>query len=189
MKKKNQIVKNKDEKPSTMEQLKEIVKKDEQQLLDLFGDVDLVIFFAEYLANDRNSTKAYAAMYPDRYDLKDKKQYQVCAIMGHRLLKRINILEVMDQYDLGASRYLRKIDDGLEATSTHVVLASKGAGKGRRVVKYTTPNHAVQLQYHTKLGKLLKLESDGVENQNNTQVNVNFSQAFAQASKERGLQP
>ncbi len=177
------------EKPkSILLSLKEAVQQDSEELKELFGSVDLAIFFTEWIANNRNATKAYAAMFPGRYDMTDKKQKKVAATLGSRLLQKVDISRVLTAYNLGVDRYLGVIDKGLKAKTTQAFLV--GGVNDQRLETITKPDHETQIAYHTKLGKILKLESDkDAPAQNNTQVNINFGEALAKASKERGLEP
>lgn len=177
----------KQEDKSIVQTMQEMAKENENDLVEMFGDINLAIFFMEWLNNNRNATKAFAALHPGRYDLSDKKQARVCSVMGSNYLGRIDISRILDAYGIGLDKYLKKIKDGIDAKTKEAFVLGGVSNARLEVVEHE--NHEVQLQYHTKLGKILKIEQDENGNQNNTQVNINFGEALRKASEARGLQP
>lgn len=125
---------------------------------DLFGgDTELALFFSAWLETDRNATKAMLRIRPD-------STYGTAAILGHRMLKKVNKDVVFEHYKLNFDRYLTKIDRGLEAK------------KRDQYTGEETDDHATQIKYHDKLGELLELEGKAAQlTINNTQNNLTIT--------------
>jgi hypothetical protein len=123
-------------------------------LNDVFnGDAELALFFKTYLENDRNASKAYKILHRDCTD-------HSCRVLGSRKLAKVSIQVIMDSYGLGIDKYLKKLNEGLEANDSEEKIYSVGKGKKKKFITktITRPNHAVQKSYHDKLGEILKVE-------------------------------
>ena len=132
----------------------------------LGGDKELVLFFLAWLKFDRNATQAYKYLHPNCTEIS-------CRVLGSRQLSKVNIQVIMDSYGLGIDRYLKKLNDGLEANDSEEKIYSVGKGKNKKYVTktITRPNHSVQKAYHDKLGEILKVE--GSKDTTNVAVQVN----------------
>ncbi len=117
------------------------------------GDNELMMFFNEWWKAGRNSTKAYSELHKGEYDLTNPDDYAVCATLGSRLFKKVDIFQVLVMYGMGPERYFKQLDDGLSA------MKSDMTGQ-------TYPDHKTRKDYHDKLGRLL-----GIETANNV-INV-----------------
>lgn len=123
----------------------------------LNGDKELVIFFLTWLQCERNALKAYKKLHPAVTD-------GSAAVLGSRLLKKVNISVILDAMGLGMEKYLGIIAEGLEATIEEHVPIVKTIGKGKdketvtEYVKVVKPDWNIRNHHHKKLGELHKLE-------------------------------
>lgn len=132
-------------------------------LEEMLGSKERVLFYLTWIKHDRNATKAYEELHPGITG-------HSAAVLGSKMLSHIDIGAVLSAYNLNHERYLEKIDKGLDATKpVSALVTSKDAG-GRDIDFIEVPDHQTQLKYHDKLGKLIGVESD--RQQTNVQVNV-----------------
>jgi len=110
------------------------------------------LFMQDWIECGFNSTKAYHKRHPE-------VTKQSAAVMGHRLLKRVNIPEMLAAYGLGHDVYLKKLKEGLEASQTSNVYSPKK----KKFVKEKTPDFRTRRDYHKALGKALEVEKDKVD--------------------------
>jgi len=127
----------------------------------LNNDPELLLFFSEWWKAGRNSTRAYQALHPE-YNLEDPNDYAVCATLGSRLFKKVDIFAVLTMYGLGPERYFKELAEGLEAVKSDMT-------------GQILPDHTARKAYHDKLGKLLGLEKgdSGVNVQVNNFMSLN----------------
>jgi hypothetical protein len=104
------------------------------------GDLDLVLFFVSWIKHERNATEAYLELNPSV----DRTSAQV---LGSRQLAKIDRQAVMKSYGLDQETYFQQLSDGLKA------IKSDATGQ-------TYPDHKTRDLYHTKLGKLLGIETN-----------------------------
>lgn len=130
-------------------------KKIVQVVDDLFnGDTELALFFAAWLENDRNATRAYKQLHPTAQD-------SSCRVLGSKVLAKIDKSVIYEAYNLNPDRYLTKIDKGLDAQ------------KRDQYTGEEKDDHITQISYHDKLGNLLEIEGKdgrGISVQVNTVV-------------------
>ena len=160
----------------------DISAKDVSVLEDAFdGDKEMVLFFLAYLKYDRNASKAYKFLHPDCTD-------QSCRVMGSRQLTKVNISMILDSYGLGIETYIKKINDGLNATNVQYVhlRLKKEKGKKEKIIydKIETPNHQVQKSYHESLGKLLGIEG---KKEDGPTVSVQVNNLINKKKNEYGI--
>lgn len=146
-------------KPLTLDQKKVALAKDfHDEILEneFGGDKNLYLFFVAYLKHNRNATRAYKFLNP-------KCTLRSCSVLGARQLAKVNISLILDSMGLGVEVYLQKLLDGLNASQVEIVSTKvTGKGKKQKIVheEFKRPDHAIQKEYHSKLGKLLGLESE-----------------------------
>lgn len=135
----------------------------------LDGDLDLSLFFVSWIKNGQNATKAYQELHPEI-------DYASAAVLGSRMLKKVNIESVLSIYGLSAEKYLTMLKEGLEANRTISTISGKDANSGT-VDFVDVPDHQTRKAYHDKLGKLLGLEaaSNSVLNIDNRQQTINIT--------------
>lgn len=138
------------------------------QLRELMGnDDEVTLFFIEWVSNGRNAQKAYKAIKPD-------VTIQSAAVMGHRMLSRVNLALVLDSYGLGVDTYFKKLKEGLSATRLF----------GKNAVKFA--DYKTRRAYHETLGVL-----HGIEKPKDAGTTFNFNTigtVIQNARKERGLE-
>ena len=144
----------------TTKELRVVIPKNEtlDKLIDaLEGNRELVIFFLTWLECGRNAQKAYKKLNPEVTD-------GSAAVMGSRLLKKVNISIILDSMGLGVEKYLGIMAEGLEATIEERVAVEKTVGKGKKkktvteYIKVLKPDCSIRNHHHKKLGELHKLE-------------------------------
>lgn len=151
--------KKKTEKKLSLMPKKNALTTDIQVLESAFeGDKKMVLFFLAWMKHNRNATKAYQEINPD-------VSYQVAAVMGSRLLKRVNMELVLDSYGIGIPDYFNQLKDGLNAMKQveGMLIGADGIQKASVEI----PDHKTRRVYHRALGEILKIE----KNENNV-VNV-----------------
>jgi hypothetical protein len=143
---------------------KKITKKPTlDDLEEMLGSKERVLFYLTWLKHDRNATRAYLELHPNVTE-------QSAGVLGAKMLGNISILPIANAYNLNHERYLKMIDEGLEATKPISALIS-GKDAGSKDMDFIdVPDHQTRLKYHDKLGKLIGVESD--KQQTNVQVNV-----------------
>jgi len=143
---------------------KKITKKPTlDDLEEMLGSKERVLFYLTWLKHDRNATKAYLELHPNVTE-------HSARTLGAKMLANIDIFTIANAYNLNHERYLNMIDEGLEATKPISALIS-GKDAGSKDMDFIdVPDHQTRLKYHDKLGKLIGVESD--KQQTNVQVNV-----------------
>lgn len=131
----------------------------------LDGDKELVLFFLNWLKLGRNATKAYQQLHP-------KVSYQVAAVLGCRMLKKVNIHVILESYGIGINTYLQQLSDGLKASVKKEVLSGFD-DDGPVYSTIDEPDHKTRRHYHKALGELLGVE--GQENMINNNIQINNS--------------
>lgn len=106
------------------------------------GDLDLMLFYLAWVKNGRNATKAYMELNPEI-------EYASAAVLGCRLLKKVNLEAVLQAYNLTEETYYTQLVDGLKAD------------KRDQFSGEMSPDHKTRKDYHDKLGKLLGIEHEG----------------------------
>lgn len=159
--------------------LQRLHKAEFSKLAEEIGDIDLTLFFIEWMANSRNATKAYKALHPGISDLSAQSG-------GSRWLAQIPVRHVMDCYGLGVERYFQQLDEGLKANRKRAEVVDRD-DKGRPVYEYfDEEDHRTRRLYHEAQGRML-----GLENQKDQAITFNFNTigtVIQNARKERGLE-
>ena len=152
---------------------KELSEKQLTELATAFdNDIGLAQFFMHWIENGQNATEAYLS-------LGTGVSRQVAMVMGHRYLKRIDVPVALGLYNLGMDRYLKKLDEGLEAKQNKVMTTKSG-----NTIDMSGPDHEVQKYYHEKLGKLLGVEVETKHNGINLTLNQQINQSVDQDRKQ-----
>lgn len=151
--------------------MKKIIKvkdKEIKELAKLFdGDLDLVLFFLKWIEKGQNATQAYLELHPNVDPASAR-------VLGSRVLARVNIGTVLETYGLGLEKYLKQLQEGIEANRVISAVpdvngeAKDATGKSYSFIE--VPDHRTREVYHSKLGKLLGVEKEN--SQQATQVNV-----------------
>jgi len=113
------------------------------------------IFISTWFTNGFNAMKAYKTLHPDVTDAS-------AAVLGCRMLRKVNIVELLAVYGLDVSVYIQELKEGLMATK---VSASGVIESDYKVRQY----------YHQTLGKLL-----GVEGTTDTTEVVSYKEKMEQ---------
>lgn len=119
------------------------------------NDPDVVEFYAEWIKQGKDATKAYLAIYPH-------VTRGSASVLGHRMLSRVNRRLIMESYGLTEDLYLEKLHEGVYATKTNEFTGEEKA------------DHNARKYYHGKLGELIGWEvqeKGGVTVNNYTQNN------------------
>lgn len=142
-------------------------KKQTIELDSVFESKQSALFFAEWLKNGQNATKAYLTLHPN-------VSYESATVLGSRQLGKVSISDLLALNNLGLDVYLEQLKAGLEA-STYV---------GTKII----PDHKTRRMYHEVLGKLLKIENkDNAQIQNNQFNFQEIREGMARSRRERGL--
>lgn len=149
-------------------------KREIELILDAVGgDLSTALFFTEWVKNGRNATKAYRKIFP-------KVTQKSAAVLGSRLLSRLDIPTLLSVYGVGVAEYIEKIKENLDATESVVVPVGTDKNGNKKYKTIKKPLHDVQEAYHTKLGMLLGLEGKTAAiqiNQNNFNQTINNKKA------------
>lgn len=139
--------------------------KPAQQLVDLFGEPELALFFVTWLKNGMNATKAYLELHPH-------VTYESARTLGHRLFTKVNAANrsaVLASYGLDYELYFTQLKEGIAAEKWNEFSGEREA------------DHFVRDKYHTKLGRLLGIDTQAPSTL--IQVNGNdMSIAFADSN-------
>ena len=117
---------------------------------DICGSKERTLFFLTWLKHDRNATKAYLDLHPDVTE-------KSANVLGSRMLSNIDIKLVAQAYGLDNHKYFSVLSEAMDAEKF-----DQFTGEREKDFKTILP-------YHTKLGKLLNIESGDAPN---IQVNV-----------------
>ncbi len=104
--------------------------------------VEQNMFISFWISNGFNATKAYQAMRPDVTDAS-------AAALGSRMLRKVNIAELLAVRGLDASVYIQGLIDGMKAMKT----STNGV---------TEPDYKARQYYHQALGRLLDIDNNQV---------------------------
>lgn len=131
----------------------ELGELDEKEVLILKeavgDDPEVLVFFHHYLQEGLSATKAYKKMRPHVTEAS-------AAVMGSRMLQKIDINTVLAVFGLDLARYIEVLKDGLEAETRKPVIS-----KGEIIDWYTEKDHSVRNTYHSKLGRMIGVEKAG----------------------------
>lgn len=129
-------------------------KKVESVVKELFNnDQDLALFFAAWVENERNATKAMLQIRPSL-------AYGTAATLGGRMLKKVEKDLVLSAYGLGIDTWMQQLSDGLGANKQIAAMVIGKDEDSKTTDFIEVPDHAVRKPYHDKLGKLLGLEGE-----------------------------
>lgn len=147
-------------------------------LLEAFaGDMDLMLFYGAWIRNGLVAWKAYKELHPD---VKDES----ARVLGSHLLTKINKNLIMRAYELDFQVYFSQLKEALGAIK-FVSVRKTDKKTGKTVIEdVDVPDHEARQPYHTKLGKILGLESEkgttlAVQVNNNSPDNLNDEQLDA----------
>lgn len=104
------------------------------------GDLDLMLFYVTWVKNAMNAQAAYKEIHPDVTDAS-------AAVLGSRLLKKVNQELVLKAYGLDHEAYYLQLADGLKANKSDMT-------------GQVYPDHRTRREYHKVLGVQLGIESD-----------------------------
>lgn len=139
-----------------------------KELAECFdNNVELALFFTHWISNGHNATEAYMQVYPKT------SSREVAQVMGSRWLSRIDMPVALGIYNLGMDRYLKKIDEGLDAKQDKVMTTKSG-----NTIDMSGPDWQVRQYFHEKLGKLLGVE---IETKGAGGLTLNLNQQINQA--------
>lgn len=120
-------------------------------LEEMLGSKERVLFYLTWLKHDRNATKAYQELHPDC-------AYTTAQVNGSEMLSKIPMKAVATAFGLGHEKYFDVLTKAMDATKWNDFT-------GEREVDYKTIK-----PYHDKLGKILGIEQE--QSAPNVQVNV-----------------
>jgi len=124
-----------------------------KELVHLVGDnEELALFMAEWFKQGRSAKRAYLVLHPN-------VSPESAAVLGHRLLMKVNLTDILSSYGLGIEKYFEQLDAGLKADKWNDFTGER------------EPDHKTRRLYHEPLGKLHKIEQDS-KSTSATQVNV-----------------
>ena len=133
----------------------QIIKREREEIAELMldacdNDMERALFFAEWIRNGRNATKAARAIRPHLSDMSAK-------VVGSRLLTSVNLLAIFNALGLGVEEYIEHLKNGLNAKQ---IAVEKDPETGSITAReLDVPNHDVRAQYHSKLGQILGIET------------------------------
>lgn len=154
------------------------VQNDFRKLKELIGDEDTAHFFLEWLTNGRNARKAYKSLHPEVSD-------RVAAVLGSRVLMKVDKTEILAAYGLDHEAYLKQLKAGMNA-KTGAILTKELKDGTKLTIDARRPDHKVRRMYHEVVGIVSGFESkkgDPV-----TQLNIAIVwQSMAKSAKDRGF--
>lgn len=119
-------------------------KKDDKidELVKVFdGNLDLMLFYVTWVKNGLNATAAYLELHPD-------VTRGSAEVLGSRMLGKVSKEAVMQAYGIDKDAYFKQLKEGNEATRWNDFTGEREA------------DHKTREGYHTKLGKILGIETD-----------------------------
>jgi hypothetical protein len=151
-----------------------------KDLIKIFdNNIDLALFYVTWIKCGLNASKAYKELHPDVDDHSSR-------VLGSRTLARVNKSAIMEAYGLDHQLYFNQLKDGVKAERR-----DQFSGE-------MYPDHKTREVYHTKLGKLLGIETDNPTVQINNMkldfvedievINENKTKSLADGSSERPAQ-
>ncbi len=138
---------------------KDITTNIDELLKDFDGDVDLLLFFATWMKNNRNATKAYQELHPN-------VTYGSAEVLGSRMLSKVRKSTLLAAYGLDDVAYITQLKEGLAAQKVNEFDGT------------LFPDHIARKPYHDKLGKILGFEKDKAFIEVNQQNNYLTMEAF-----------
>lgn len=112
------------------------------ELVKVFdGNLDLMLFYVTWIKNGLDAKAAYKELHPEVTDGSAKT-------LGSRLLTKVDRHAVMEAYGLDQQIYFKQLKEALGATKWNDFTGER------------EPDHKTREAYHTKLGKILGIESD-----------------------------
>jgi hypothetical protein len=111
------------------------------ELEKILGSKERTLFYLTWLKHDRNATKAYMELHP-------KVNKQSAAVLGSRMLSKVNITAIADAYGLNEQAYFKQLKEGMNAVKWNDFTGEREA------------DHKTRKPYHDKLGKILDIETD-----------------------------
>ena len=78
-------------------------------LEEILGSKERVLFYLTWLKHDRNATKAYAELHPEAKE-------SSCQVNGSRALSKIPVNLVANAYGLGPEKYFEVPRNAMDAT-------------------------------------------------------------------------
>jgi len=104
------------------------------------NDLDLMLFYLTWVKCGLNASKAYKELHPhvDEHSAR---------VLGSRQLAKVNKPTIMQAYGLDHQTYFQQLADGMKAIKSDIT-------------GQTYPDHKTRDVYHTKLGKILGIETD-----------------------------
>lgn len=120
-------------------------------LEETLGDKRLVLFVVAYLKNGLNATKAYLELHP-------KVKYETAMTLGSRMLRKVQVGDLLALHGMGPDEYLQKLKEGLDATKPiSAVVVGKDANE-KTMDFVDVPDFKTRREYHKALGRLLGFE-------------------------------
>jgi len=126
-------------------------KPDLNDLEEMLGSKERVLFYLTWLKHDRNATKAYQELHPEAKET-------TCQVNGSKMLSNIPINLITTAYGLGHEKYFDVLRKAMDSTKWNDFTGER------------EPDYKTIKPYHDKLGKLLGLEQE--QSAPNVQVNV-----------------
>lgn len=115
------------------------------------NDVEVVVFFVEWVKQNRSAKLAYQLLHPDVTE-------RSAEVLGSRMLSRVDKTLILQAYGLTAEKYINVLNQGLEAERWNEFTGEREA------------DHRARKPFHDKLGQLLKWETkESVNVQTNIQ--------------------
>ena len=124
--------------------------KDLQKVFN--GNLDLMLFYVTWIKNGLDSKAAYKELHPDVTDGSAKT-------LGSRMLSKVDRQAIMQAYGLDQELYFTQLKEAIGATKWNDFTGEREA------------DHKTRQAYHDKLGRLLGIETDKVNlQQNNIEI-------------------
>lgn len=120
-------------------------------LEEMLGSKERVLFYLTWLKHDRNATQAYLELHPEAKE-------STCQVNGSKMLSNIPVNLVATAYGLGHEKYFEVLRNAMDSTKWNDFTGER------------EPDYKTIKPYHDKLGKLLGLEQE--QSAPNVQVNV-----------------
>ena len=154
--------------------MKKLAKKPTlNDLEEILGTKERVLFYLAWLKHNRNATRAYKELHPKAND-------HSARVLGSKTLAGIDIKTVAAAYNLNHERYMEMIDRGLEATKPVSALITSKDADSKDMDFIEVPDHQTQLKYHDKLGKIIGVET----NQPTQQINIGIQNVIDDQRKK-----
>jgi len=132
------------------------------ELENVLGSKERLVFFLKWLENDRNATKTYKELHPDCLDV-------TAQVNGSRMLSKIPVAAVAAAYGLDHEKYFAVLRNAIDAEKWNDFTGER------------EPDYKTIKPYHDKLGKLLGVETDALG------VQVNIANIIQKQKSEYGI--